>query len=1087
MILDSSKQRAITIDEVSDFEGDKKKTPVAEFYLRERKKISLWTIVFKRVNETLHQAVSFCEDEQQPEFARGVRETLLSFCEDLSRLEAQYSAPSHKKGLAWAVNTNARSLITEKDLKTVADEEEFEDFKLLDSLVNEGKISCAEAVVLLIRERAALVRLDSEELQSGIPMKSSLLRAKLSRRLREFEPQNDSSIIERVTEKHRRAEEKRRELAGKRVEVSEKKSSRISEIREMRLQERSSKQARLAAKEERCESNLRGKLESLKKRAQALDLKASEISVLQTLEAEHVKRAYFSRQKDNIARKEELRADMLRKLHRTDELALNAARQRREQLDLEKQEALAKSFVRIEEAALRRKKILSEKSLTRPRSRGDGSASSRAASEAPSFAVSTLISDKQRLDRRLRDIDGEELPCTPFLSRSLELPRPRNGSPRRPACDLRSSAYKFLTRDFELEDWIAVTRRNKIQRVRAQMLAGGELIPELPELLERERRRTGGENSNIAYCEFCDASFSPSEEKEHLAGKLHKKTRLSLALKAAEEASCISTGPSLELPEKRIAALRKKCRRLKAVLGLKSLRPETILLLRDKDSKDPKDSKDLKDSKDFKDSKELKDSKDSKDLKDIKDSHSSNKTRLQKLILELEKQLLSQQRDYVQLRSSFQEIAKILDKNREADLHFLRQARFPMLFTEFCKSVLCSPKFEIQAVVEILNENIGSFLKMCLLKENRSFLLLVNRVIPLQELVGWAFSCPTKLMLSLTFLPIALQILSLLLRHKLPPEHDFLRELHLEIFFFSGTLSRIREKLNVFATDKEFKNIDGLPGLIILKTLMLLESAALHFGPPSTSLTSPVNINPSVAFLCSETDMGGALQLLTSQLLSKGLFKPHQGKLAPTIQSISLLVIKILNCFARHSITEFQECFGKVTFNCDQLYHVVLFLLDYCIHFLSSNSMEIVHILHETILLIGYFTFENQHTQDQISRGTNSQSLVYKLANLPFQFFFSDPVLKELLFPTIINMIFNNPKNCKILFSEVSKELLVKYLEDKRAFYTKSGHSVTLDFEAVFLKDKIPSIHKFQQEFAFHKRFHVSKIDECLQFLADVC
>ena len=64
-----------------------------------------------------------------------------------------------------------------------------------------------------------------------------------------------------------------------------------------------------------------------------------------------------------------------------------------------------------------------------------------------------------------------------------------------------------------------------------------------------------------------------------------------------------------------------------------------------------------------------------------KDISSEKKQRIMKLALDLEKQIKIQNRDYEVLELTAREIYKIIESNREHNLHHLRQSRFiPSLF-----------------------------------------------------------------------------------------------------------------------------------------------------------------------------------------------------------------------------------------------------------------------------------------------------------------------------------------------------------------------------------------------------------------------
>ena len=105
-----------------------------------------------------------------------------------------------------------------------------------------------------------------------------------------------------------------------------------------------------------------------------------------------------------------------------------------------------------------------------------------------------------------------------------------------------------------------------------------------------------------------------------------------------------------ELKAKRIDAFRKRCKKIKQSLNLRALKHESSIL-------------------------------------SGKEISSTNKLKLQKLCMELDKQLIPQIKDYSQLENYLKEISKILEGRKEADLHIMRQLKFIPLLMEICKKI----------------------------------------------------------------------------------------------------------------------------------------------------------------------------------------------------------------------------------------------------------------------------------------------------------------------------------------------------------------------------------------------------------------
>ncbi len=91
----------------------------------------------------------------------------------------------------------------------------------------------------------------------------------------------------------------------------------------------------------------------------------------------------------------------------------------------------------------------------------------------------------------------------------------------------------------------------------------------------------------------------------------------------------------------------------------------------------------------------------------------------------------------------------------------------------------------------------------------------------------------------------------------------------------------------------------------------------------------------------------------------------------------------------------------------------------------SSNQEDSKELLHETILLIGYFCLNNEKNQALLCRGEST--IIQKLCALPIAYF-HDKKLKEILFPSLIQASYKNDRILAIMDQEISIEMLVSFL-----------------------------------------------------------
>ncbi|GFR30413.1 s phase cyclin A-associated protein in the endoplasmic reticulum [Trichonephila clavata] len=174
------------------------------------------------------------------------------------------------------------------------------------------------------------------------------------------------------------------------------------------------------------------------------------------------------------------------------------------------------------------------------------------------------------------------------------------------------------------------------------------------------------------------------------------------------------------------------------------------------------------------------------------------------------------------------------------------------------------------------------------------------------------------------------------------------------------------------------------------------------------------------------TNMVGSVSLLYGLLLHSGASCRTEGMPPPSlpkqIEVLAYSTLCMLNHMAVMSLQAFQSVLGSEGLSL-QLRHITSHLLWYCNH-LTSEAL-----LHEIILLVGYFTVLNPENQSIIQAGQRP-TVLQQLCCLPF-LYFSDSELTDILFPTLIACCYKNPANKTILQQEMTSELLSNYIEVK--------------------------------------------------------
>lgn len=172
------------------------------------------------------------------------------------------------------------------------------------------------------------------------------------------------------------------------------------------------------------------------------------------------------------------------------------------------------------------------------------------------------------------------------------------------------------------------------------------------------------------------------------------------------------------------------------------------------------------------------------------------------------------------------------------------------------------------------------------------------------------------------------------------------------------------------------------------------------------------------------TELVGAVSLLYGTLLHSGAPSrsdtPPPPLPTPTL-SMAMSALQLLNQLARLDLGMFQTVLGAEGMSL-QLRHIASYLLWY------TNHWELESLLHEVILLLGYFAVLSPDNQMVIQSG-ECPTLLQILCTLPFEYF-SDPRLTTVLLPTLVACCYGNLENRAILEQELSPVLLANFIEE---------------------------------------------------------
>lgn len=172
------------------------------------------------------------------------------------------------------------------------------------------------------------------------------------------------------------------------------------------------------------------------------------------------------------------------------------------------------------------------------------------------------------------------------------------------------------------------------------------------------------------------------------------------------------------------------------------------------------------------------------------------------------------------------------------------------------------------------------------------------------------------------------------------------------------------------------------------------------------------------------TQMAGVIPLIYGSLLNTGSsLRPHSipQESPQHVLKMAFESLRLLNYFALVDLRMLQTILGSEGLSL-QFRHIVDYLIRY------SNHYNTTDLLHEVILLVGYFTVANEDNQAIIQSGSKP-TILEQLCLFPFEYF-SECKLSKILLPTLISCCYKNKENRLILEQEVSPSILSTFIEE---------------------------------------------------------
>jgi len=320
--------------------------------------------------------------------------------------------------------------------------------------------------------------------------------------------------------------------------------------------------------------------------------------------------------------------------------------------------------------------------------------------------------------------------------------------------------------------------------------------------------------------------------------------------------------------------------------------------------------------------------------------------------------------------------------SKEERVHSIRNHNGLGILVKICIVLLKDPLMD----VTILNSSLSIMVKILETNLNMNYLILTNQSLELVEMFMLSTSINTYLF----------KYISLLFKNNNITTFKILLE---EIWKYMitvdiNTIDRIISSINSSSSSNE---LNCFIDYFLYSSDFILTSNLMN--------TKGINSLVSVKILCP---------LIT-------LFLPLSSS---STKNETLNFVKLLINLSKLNLLEFQFHLLKSRKICYELFNLLFSNNVNNIDFNINNN----ELLYNLLYLFGNYLLENNSNQEILL--WNSNNLLEKLCNLPFEYYFISKY-KNILIPTILCSCYNNIKNYNILCKQLNPSILYDFLNTK--------------------------------------------------------
>jgi hypothetical protein len=593
------------------------------------------------------------------------------------------------------------------------------------------------------------------------------------------------------------------------------------------------------------------------------------------------------------------------------------------------------------------------------------------------------------------------------------------------------------------------------------------------ELLEEEKRRLqeSREKRRIKkICKFCDIEIRSKEFLvTHIASKQHKDKLTSLRLSDSANINCVITLPLY--PISRMVEPLSKQEKQKIKKKEHELKQKAKRTLEEMNIKGEQYIKDM--------------------LKGLKPSKETNLyKKIHNILLEIEGS--REQKNFGKLEATLQSLWKSLQIQNQAALDKMLQFILEQNGVRILNTLL--NEYNSKGVNHRIVKYVVEIIRLLSKSESRHhFLLMSNQLQPLVGLIIQNFHDPDA---QENFLSEAFNLMTFIISRPLATlnAQKMMHQL-LSYTLNMCLLQRMKtlwgELLSTFPLVTGRINFNL--AFEIVKFLYAVTKFVVQANKKRTSeeiVEEAKKLSQELVATFSETNIAETILLVASVLLQEG--PPHKSKGKRRIPKLSYYIahtsLQLWSAFAEIDLKAMQTILGSDE-NQVEVFHIINYLLCYCtgpehetlfykekfVPNLTSGSATLLssststtpatasamnasvtghtdnnfeddklgdckeEILHSLISFIGQYTANCPRNQEIMQWG-HAPTILHRLCALPFAYF-SDPKLKNLLFPTLLLACYGNYENINILQQEMSVELLLEYV-----YEMQTSHNVAFLF-----------------------------------------